>query len=135
MIFIDQLDKFRSTMKIVIIHKDQFLVDIWFRIWMFYVILQKFHNYLIRREITVWWHDACAWWKIIEKSDSHDFLSLNDDYKREWIIINCIDHFNDRDWFAIFKTDRIKFFDDFKHDDFYIFWIINTNFSLRQERQ
>ncbi len=130
MIFIDQLDKFRDTMRIMIIHEHQFLVSIWFCIWMFYVMLQKFHNYFIKREIIVWWHDVCVWWKIIRKSASHDLLLLNDDHEWGWIIISCIDHFNDLDWFAIFRVDRIILLDAFRHDDFFIFWTVNTNFSL-----
>jgi hypothetical protein len=95
---------------------------------MLHVMLQKFQNDIIKREIIFWEHDECVWWNIIRKSICHDFLSLNDDHEWRWIIVDCIDHFNDRNWFAIFRINWIKLFDVIRHDDLLFCRTFNSKF-------
>jgi hypothetical protein len=130
-IIIDQTNEFEDQMKSMIVHEHQFSFDIEFCIWMLKIMLQKFQSDFIRRKITVWEHYIRVWWKTFWwKSASHDFLSLNEDHEWRRIIISCIDHFNDDNWFSIIRIDWIKFLDFLRHDDSIFLRTFNAKFTL-----
>jgi hypothetical protein len=131
MIIIRQADEFKDHVIIMIVHKKKFSCWIRFCIWIFDVMLQKFHSYLIRRKIIFQEHYKRAWWKVFwRKSTDHDFLFLNDDHRERKIIVNCIDQFIDDNWFSIIRIDCIDLFYIQRHQYFFFFETINSKSSF-----
>ncbi len=130
-IFIYESNEFENHVTFVIIHQHQFSLSIWINVWIFDVMFQKFQSDFIWDELWLEEHHIRVLRQfILIKLTDHYILSLNNDHEWKRKFFDCVNHFNDDQWFAIFKIDLIMLFNFDKNDNFLLFHTFWTKIAF-----